>query len=320
VSLLPHLLRVLYGRYVPEPVRNSLRLNLVLLQRDREPLRRPAPTGRCVVLAPHMDDEVFGCGATIAKAAAGGATVTTIFMTDGSKGSATPGPELVETRKEESRRAAKILGYDSVVYLDLPDSALACTSQSVGRLANALQDMQPDAVFLPFLNDIHHDHWLTNVIFAEAAVAAALRPGVTCWGYEVWIPAPVNTVVDVTDTFELKARAMEEFVSQDQYDYRRAMVALNTYRSLFTARGAGFAEGFYVADLPLYLGLYRAAAVGVRPPRGPGARPLVASAVCDFTDPHQPCSSPSCCSRRLPMPAGSSRTRAATRRPSRAAA
>ena len=278
MSLLSRALRLAYGRYVPEPVRNSLQVNLLLLQRDREPVRAAAPTGRIVVLAPHMDDEVFGCGGTLAVAVAGGAAVTVVFMTDGGKGYnplAVRGRStaeivawetaLSERRKEESRRAGKILGYDDALYLELPDGALACTPGAVGRLASTLRSLQPDAIFLPFLTDIHHDHWLTNVVFAEAAAVAALRGDVVCWGYEVWLPAPANTVVDVSEVFERKAQAMEEFTSQDQYEYRRAMVALNTFRSLFTARGAGFAEAFHVTELRLYLALYRAAVVGRRP-------------------------------------------------------
>ena len=73
MSVLSGLLRIAYGRYVPEPVRNALRLNLLLIQRDREPVRTEPATGRVVVLAPHMDDEVFGCGGTLARACAGGA-------------------------------------------------------------------------------------------------------------------------------------------------------------------------------------------------------------------------------------------------------
>jgi LmbE family N-acetylglucosaminyl deacetylase len=221
---------------------------------------------------------VFGCGGTLAKvAAAGGSEVTVVFMTDGRKGYAAAAvagrspaeiagweARLSATRKEESRQAAKILGYRDALYLDLPDGALACTTAAVARLATALRSLQPDAVFLPFLTDVHHDHWLTNVVFAEAAAAAALRSDVACLGYEVWTPVPANVVVDITDVFEQKSRAMGVFTSQTEYEYQRAIVALNTYRSLFTSRGAGFAEGFYTAPLPIYLGLYRAVAVGHR--------------------------------------------------------
>jgi len=220
---------------------------------------------------------VFGCGGTLAKAAAGGGDVTVVFMTDGRKGYAAAAragrapaeiaaweTRLSATRKEESRQAAKILGYRDALHLDLPDGALACTTAAVERVATALRSLQPDAVFLPFLTDIHHDHWLTNAIFAEAARAAALGRDVACWGYEVWTPVPANAVVDVTDVFEQKSRAMDVFTSQTEYEYQRAIVALNGYRSFFTTRGAGFAEAFYVAPLPIYLGLYRAVAVGHR--------------------------------------------------------
>lgn len=278
MSLLSRLLRLAYGRYVPEPVRNTLRLNLLLLQRDREPVRAEAPMGHVVVLAPHMDDEVFGCGGTLAKVVAGGGDVTVVFLTDGRKGYAAATMEgrsaaeiaawedrLSATRKEESRQAAKILGYREAVHLDLPDGSLTNTPEAVERVATVLRRLRPDVLFLPFLTDVHHDHWLTNALLADAAAAAALADEVACWGYEVWTPAPANVVVDVTDVFEQKSRAMAVFTSQTEYQYVRAMVALNSYRSLFTDRGAGFAEGFYACPLPVYLGLYRAVAVGHRP-------------------------------------------------------
>src|SRR5690348_6988030 len=44
--------------------------------------------GKVVVLAPHMDDEIIGCGGTIARHAAAGASVTVVYLTDGRRGSA----------------------------------------------------------------------------------------------------------------------------------------------------------------------------------------------------------------------------------------
>ena len=54
-----------------------------------------------LVLAPHMDDEVIGCGGTIAKHTARGANVTVAFLTDGGAVSGT----LTETRTQEAHRA-----------------------------------------------------------------------------------------------------------------------------------------------------------------------------------------------------------------------
>ena len=279
-------LRLLYGRYVPEPVRNSLRLHLSLLQRDHEPRPAPAPRGRRVVaLAPHMDDEVFGCGGTLALAVAAQSRVSVVYLTDGSKGYrkdtlagrtsgeiAAAEAALTRTRKAEAVRAGAILGLREPVFLDLPDGALTATPEAVAGLAGALRALEPDVVFLPFFTDIHHDHWLTNVVFVEAARAAGLRDTTECWGYEVWIPVPATTVVDVTPVLDRKRRAMAEFASQQlEYDYRRAIEALNVYRSLFSDHGAGAAEAFHVADLGLYRRLYRTAMIGRR--RRRSARP-----------------------------------------------
>jgi LmbE family N-acetylglucosaminyl deacetylase len=291
------LLRLVYGRYVPEPVRNSLRTHFVLLARDREPQRVPLPAGRVVVLAPHMDDEVFGCGGTLARAVAAGATVTTIYLTDGSRGYAKPARDgrsraeiddferaLSRTRRGEAAAAAAVLGLRPPVFLDLPDGRLAVSADAVGRLAGALARERPAHVFLPFFTDIHHDHWLTNGVFVEAAAAAKLPDDVRCWGYEVWTPVPANSVVDVTDVVERKRLAMAAFASQQEYDYGRAFEALMVYRSLFTRHGSGFAEAFYTADLAVYRRLYASVAVGHRrrrgpaPPRGPAreaSRPLL---------------------------------------------
>lgn len=273
MSRILHLLvRALYSRYVPEPVRNSLRLHLTLVQRDREPITvaPPAPA-RVVVLAPHMDDEVFGAGGTLAACVARGATVTVVYLTDGSKGyaktngraSAAAEARLSVTRKAEARKAAAILGFAEPVFLDLPDGALAVTPDAVARLAAALTRLAPEVVFLPFLTDIHHDHWLTTSVFVEAS--RGLPGAVACWSYEVWTPLPANAVVDVTATMPAKCRAMAAFVSQRlEYDYTCAIEGLNRYRSLFTAKGSGFAEAFHVTDLSLYRHLYRATVVGHR--------------------------------------------------------
>jgi len=276
--LLQGALRVLYGRYVPEPVKNSLRLQLTLLRRDVEPARATPPTGRVVVLAPHMDDEVFGCGGTMALAADAGARVTFVYVTDGSKGypgARLDGPAdaeaaaeegvLVTRRKDEAHRAAAVLGVSDLVFLDQPDGVLAVTPDAVAALAQTLARRAPAAVFLPFLTDLHHDHWITNCLFVEAARQARLSPSVACWGYEVWTPLIANAVVDITSVAERKRLAMQAFPSQQaEFDYPRAMLGLNTYRSLHRGRAHGLAEAFHVAELGVYRRLFDLITIGLR--------------------------------------------------------
>ena len=270
-------LRVLYARYVPEPVKNSLRLHLALLRRDAEPAGAAPPAGRLMVLAPHMDDEVFGCGGTIAVATDAGATATFVYVTDGRKGyanahggavdaeTAAGEVRLAARRKEEARRAAGHLGVKDLVFLDGPDGSLAVTASAIATMADTLTRLSPTAVFLPFLTDLHHDHWITNCLFVEAARRAGVPSTLPCWGYEVWTPLFANAVVDISAAAERKRQAMQEFVSQQtDVDYARAMQGLNTYRSLHRSRGGGVAEAFHVADIGVYRRLFELATVGLR--------------------------------------------------------
>jgi len=270
-QLLERLLGFLYNQYMPHPVRSALRLQFELLRRMTRPALASAPEAcKVLVLAPHMDDEVFGCGGTLAQSVCRGSEVVVAYLTDGSKGY---GPklsrelsaveiramqaQLVSTRQEEARQAARLLGLHELLFLDLPDGSLTVTPETVTRLSEVLCRVHPDVVYLPFLTDTHPDHWMTNCLFIAAAQRAHLPPTLACWGYEVWAPVVANTIIDITDAIEVKQRAMHAFVSQiGDYDYPRAILGLNEYRSLLSVRGKGFAEAFYVAEFALYRGLY----------------------------------------------------------------
>ena len=112
--------RRLWRRLLPEGARNSLRLMAGLEDRDRPPRRISRfDEPRVLVLAPHMDDEVLGCGGVLCRHLAAGGRATVVYMTDGRKGAAgtrdgsLSGAELaaaeariVARRKAESRAAS----------------------------------------------------------------------------------------------------------------------------------------------------------------------------------------------------------------------
>src|SRR5689334_16054551 len=86
-------------------------------------------TGRCIVLAPHLDDESLGCGGLIAECVASGRPPTILFLTDGTgshPGSVEfPSGRLRTLRQQEAIAAGRALGVsaDRILFLDQKDSA-----------------------------------------------------------------------------------------------------------------------------------------------------------------------------------------------------
>jgi LmbE family N-acetylglucosaminyl deacetylase len=271
LRLLRSVLRSAYTRTLPGTVRDAIRLQRELARRDLNPsLSGPPAVRRIVVLAPHMDDEVFGCGGTLARAVASGSEVRVLFITDGSRGydparasglsqSARLEFErtLVVARKAEARHAAAILRLGEPVFLDLPDGRAGATPGAAERLACALRQLAPEALFVPFFTDPHPDHWATNRLLVDALAGSRLPLWTLCWAYEVWTPLFANTFVDVSQVMETKSQAMAAFSSQlRDVDYARAISALNAYRCLAAGVHGGYAEAFFVETLGEYCRIF----------------------------------------------------------------
>lgn len=261
-SLLEHTARTVYQKLVPGSAKNSLRLWLLMDEQDKPP-RALADfgCGSVLVIAPHMDDEVIGCGGVIQKHVAAGARTTVVYMTDGRRGD----PQLyidgasesmireseqalVLCRKEEAKRSAKILGIHETLFLDRADGELEAEADLVGAMAQIIQDRRPQVIYLPSVLDIHHDHWMTNQVFAAVARQMTGMKGwnPVCRQYEVWTPLLPNCVADISDEFGTKMDALRQFASQNKHvDYVHTTQGLNAYRSMLLLHGRGFAEAFF---------------------------------------------------------------------------
>ena len=259
-----------YGRLMPRGARNSLRLWTMLQTPDRAPRMITSFDAQpVVVLAPHMDDEVIGCGATLHRHVQAGAAVTCVYMTDGRSGDlnlpAAEVAKMIEGRKEESRRATKLLGISDLVFLDGPDGSLSELPALVDRVAGIINEKSAAWVYLPALTDNHKDHWATNRIFHAALKQC--RQEIAIRGYEIWSPTPANVMVDITEIIDLKKKAIEEFASQTQFvDYTHVSLGLAAYRSNVHMLGRGYAEAFLQTTVAEYRKLYEAILIR------PGAR------------------------------------------------
>ena len=167
----------------------------------RDLLRDVRPGDRWLVAVAHPDDETFGCGSMIARAAALGAEVTVSCATRGEAGEALPGlagsGDLGAVREAELYRAAarlgvarvELLGYrDSGFDGDLPHGSLcaAPVAEVAGALARLVADLSPAVVVILDGSDGHRDHRHVRAAMYEALRAAEPAGGVTL--YEHCLP------------------------------------------------------------------------------------------------------------------------------------
>jgi LmbE family N-acetylglucosaminyl deacetylase len=225
-----------------------------------------APTGlpvtvlpavrRVLVLAPHPDDESIGCGGTIARFAAAGATVSVLGVTDGEAtiGAAGPVRTTAARRRAELEAACAILGAEPPSALGLPDGAVSRHEpELVQALGETLRAGRPQLVLTPWPLERHPDHRATTAALAAALgrehAAAPSWPHPEVWGYEAHtaITAPTR-VVDITLHLDRKRAALAAHATAAQAFELEACLGLARWRSLATTAGRGAAEAFVALD------------------------------------------------------------------------
>ena len=172
-----------------------------------------------LVIAPHMDDEVLGCGGTIRRHVLAGDVVSVCIVANRAYDHLY-NPELINKEKEACRQAQNMLGYQNLTFLDLPDEKLDISQiEIIIPLEEIVTSVNPDIVYLPHRGDINQDH---RAVFD--AVRVVCRPysiGKTpiLRVYEVpsstdivpqyseWMFRP-NLYVDISETLKDKIKAM----------------------------------------------------------------------------------------------------------------
>src|SRR5688572_24212078 len=101
---------------------------------------------RVLAVGAHPDDLEITCGGTLARYARAGHTVVMAHLLNGDKGHYRMAPaELVKIRREEARRAAAVIGAESVT-LDMPDGMLYSCAETRQRVIDLVREVKPDVV------------------------------------------------------------------------------------------------------------------------------------------------------------------------------
>lgn len=206
-----------------------------------------------LVVAAHPDDEVLGCGGTIARLHREGAAVHVVLLADGESSRAGQ-PDaidagLVTARNAAAEAAAKVLGVASVAVHQLPDNRLDQLDllDVVKVVEAAIARIKPATVFTHHSGDVNVDH---SVLHEAVLAACRPQPGHSVkdlYFFEVassteWRPpgsaAPFvpNHFVDISATLSLKMKALEAYASELRpFPHPRSLEAV---RALAEWRGA----------------------------------------------------------------------------------
>jgi len=210
---------------------------------------------RILVVAPHPDDEVYGCGGTIAKYSRRGHQVHVLIVTKGD--------DLFDSReiargRKEAGKAHKLLGVKETHFAELPAAKLDSVPQHQINdiLGGFFKKLKPELLFLPFPGDINRDHQLVHACAMVAARPISISISAiycyealssTNWNSPGLVPAfRPNVFVDISETIELKLKAVRIYASQlRKYPHERSpesVRALSQYRGGFA--NLPFAEAF----------------------------------------------------------------------------
>lgn len=204
-----------------------------------------------LVIAPHPDDEVLGCGGTIAKYSRAShrvylCIVTCAYTPDWTK-------EFIRDRPKQVKEANDILGIKKTYFLNFPTVKLDTIPRK--ELNNAIyrivETVEPDILFIPHRGDLNLDH---RLVFEAALVA--LRPTdciikkvlsyettETDWGRQIE-PFRPNVYEDIGDTFKKKIEAMKVYKSElRQYPHPRSLEGIKVL-----AKKRGIESGLKMAE------------------------------------------------------------------------
>ena len=215
----------------------------------------------------HPDDMELMCGATLVKLVHKGYRVGVVALTAGEMGTrGTP-----EIRRQEFQAASKVMGLSAAKILDIPDGHVDMTQHNKLKVIREIRAYRPRIVFTPYWKTRHPDHAHCSHLVREGAFFAGLkkidtgqppyRPLRVAYCMELYDFRP-SFVVDVSDTFDLKIKAMQAYQSQffqpenafreeetfiSSKEFLDSVIAWGQYWG--SKIGAKYGEPFYVREL-----------------------------------------------------------------------
>lgn len=221
---------------------------------------------KILIVAPHLDDEVLGCGGSICAHVSAGRSVSVLYLTSGEYASSTANSEKTKSKREaEAKRAMKRLGVpeDALQFLRIGDGKIdGADNKQFLDVMSLLRKKRPNVLYIPHLGEASYDHQQAyRLLMRTADMAQSVNylynSDESPWrvpfilAYEVWTPLAIYQYLEYIDEYaQQKVDALLEYHSQSYGTKKQSTYAGPAGLSLSAYRGAmargGFAEAFEV--------------------------------------------------------------------------
>ncbi len=218
---------------------------------------------RVLAVAAHPDDEVLGCGGTLALLAQEGhETAVTILgegVTSRYQTREAADEKLLRSLQTQSKEVAEMLGAREVRLHNLPDNRFDTMPllEVVKLVEGDISDSRPDVVYTHSGGDLNIDHRITHQAVLTATrplagqrvkeVYAFEVPSSTEWSFQgVGEPFRPNVFRDISSTLKLKLKALSTYESEVRaFPHPRSLEAIEAIAKRWgSTAGCAAAEAF----------------------------------------------------------------------------
>lgn len=186
-------------------------------------------TDKILVIAPHPDDEILGCGGTLIKAVEKGSKVFVSYLTSGDSNQ--------KVREKEAIKVCKYLKFKYPIFLKMQKKGLNSSLDNINALIKVFKNIKPNLIFINHDQDGDNDHIIAHKLTMEAIwrYNSLVNMGNKVNGvilYEIHKPIQsYNLVEDITNQIHQKMEAMAIYKSQlENSRIDLAIQGLNGYR------------------------------------------------------------------------------------------
>jgi N-acetylglucosamine malate deacetylase 1 len=180
------------------------------------------------VIAAHPDDEVLGCGGTLARMVMNGCDLHILLLADGESSRLENNQEEISMLRNNrciaAKNAAKIIGCKNIEILNLPDNRLDSLDrlEIIKHIEDFIKKNQPKTIFTHHAGDVNIDHRIvhdaviaacrpqpgycvTEILFFEVPSSTEWRPPGSAIAFNP------NFFVDISETLQIKLSALEAY-------------------------------------------------------------------------------------------------------------